>query len=119
MHGANGIDTLQRDMNSRDAIISFQCFANNLVRVIEILHGKGIQCHQEIQRHPEVVTEWEQRYIFFAEEAEMAGEISSLVIPVRSASTFGSPTQPKTANLKGLRVHLAEGFGTPEPVHPT
>ena len=40
----NGIDTLQRDMNSRDAIISFQYFADNLVRVIEVLHGKGIQC---------------------------------------------------------------------------
>jgi hypothetical protein len=72
MHGGMVLNTLQPDMNSRDAVISFQCLPDNLVRVIEILHGKSIQCHEEVQRHPDVVAEWEERYIFFAEEAETA-----------------------------------------------
>ena len=58
-------------MNPRDAVISFQCLSPNNVRVVEMIDGESIQ-HQEVQRHPNVVTELEDKYIFFAKQADIA-----------------------------------------------
>ena len=58
-------------MNPRDAVISFQCLPPNIVRVIEVIDGEGTH-HEEVQRHPDVVTELEERYIFFAKQADIA-----------------------------------------------
>jgi hypothetical protein len=58
-------------MNPRDAVITFQCLPPNIVRVIEIIDGESIE-HQEVQRNPDVVTKLEDKYIFFAKQADMA-----------------------------------------------
>jgi hypothetical protein len=62
---------LQHDMRSRDAEISFQCLSPGLVRVVETIDGGRIH-HPEVQRGPDVVTELERRYIFFAKQADLA-----------------------------------------------
>jgi len=62
---------LQRDMNPRDAVISFQCLPPDLVRVVEMVAGENIR-HQEVERHPDVVTRLEERYMFFANQADAA-----------------------------------------------
>jgi hypothetical protein len=62
---------LKRDMNPRDAEISFQCLSPDCVRVIEIIGGASIH-HEDVQRDSDIVTELEKRYIFFAKQAEIA-----------------------------------------------
>jgi hypothetical protein len=59
------------DMKQRDAIVSFQCFSPDSVRVSETIGGEEFQ-HREVQRHPDVVTEMEEKYIFYADEAAIA-----------------------------------------------
>jgi hypothetical protein len=62
---------LQRDMNPRDAEISFQCLPLDCVRVTEMIGGASIR-HEDVQRDSDIVTELEKRYIFFAKQAEIA-----------------------------------------------
>jgi hypothetical protein len=71
MQGGMISNRLQRDVNPRDAVISFQCLSPDLVRVIEMIAGESIR-QREVQRHPNVVTELEERYIFFAKQADVA-----------------------------------------------
>jgi hypothetical protein len=58
-------------MNPRDVVITFQCLPPDFVRVIEMIDGESIR-HQEVERHPDVVTELEAKYIFFAKQADIA-----------------------------------------------
>jgi hypothetical protein len=71
MQGGMVSNKLQRDMNPRDAVITLECLPPHFVRVIEMIDGESIQ-HQEVQRHPDVVTELEAKYIFFAKQADVA-----------------------------------------------
>jgi hypothetical protein len=61
-------------MKPRDVIISFQCSSPDLVQVSETVGSTNIQC-QLVQRHPDVVTELEKKYIFFADEADLARKL--------------------------------------------
>jgi hypothetical protein len=69
----SGIESskLRRDMKPRDAVISFQCSSPDFVQVSEMIDGESIH-HREVQRHPDVVTEMEERYMFFAKQADAA-----------------------------------------------
>ena len=58
-------------MTPRDAVITFQCLPLDLVRVIEVIDGESI-CHREVERHPDVMTKLEERYMFFAKQADRA-----------------------------------------------
>ena len=60
-----------RDMKLRDAVIKFECFSPDLVQVSETIDGERL-LHEEVPRHANVVTQMEQRYIFFADEADVA-----------------------------------------------
>jgi hypothetical protein len=60
-------------MKPRDAVISFQCSSPDFVQVSEIIDGENIH-HQEVQQDRKVVTEIEERYIFFARQADAARE---------------------------------------------
>jgi hypothetical protein len=71
MQGRIESNKLQRDMKPRDAIISYQCFSPDLVQVNETIDGESLH-HQRVQRHPDVVTQMEGRYIFFAKQADAA-----------------------------------------------
>ena len=71
MKGGMVSNRLQRDMNPRDAVISFQCLSPDFVRVIAMIDGESVH-HQEVQRNPIVVTQLEERYIFFAKQADIA-----------------------------------------------
>jgi len=71
MQGGMVSNRLQRDMNPRDAVVSFQCSPPDYVQVSEMIGCESIH-HQEVQRHPDVVTEMEKRYIFFAKQADVA-----------------------------------------------
>ena len=62
---------LQRDMNPRDAVISFRCSSPDFVQVSETIDGESVH-HREVQRHPDVVAEIEERYMFFANQADAA-----------------------------------------------
>jgi hypothetical protein len=62
---------LQSDMNSRDAVVTFQCVPPDRVRVTETVDGESVH-YREMQREPGVVTELEERYMFFADQAELA-----------------------------------------------
>jgi hypothetical protein len=55
----------------RDAVVIFQCFSPDSVQVNEMIDGEYIR-HQMVQRHRDVVTEMETKYIFFANEADIA-----------------------------------------------
>ncbi len=77
MAGRIEFKKLQRDMKPRDAVINFQCFEPDFVRVSEMTNGGSIH-HQQVQRHPAVVSEIEERYIFFARQADLAREQVSL-----------------------------------------
>ena len=66
----------RKSMKPRDALISFQCSAPGFVEVSETINGENIQS-QKVQHHPDVVTEMEGKYIFFADEAEMARKMVS------------------------------------------
>jgi hypothetical protein len=71
MHGGMISNRLQRDMTPRDAVITFQCLPPDLVRVIEVIDGESIR-HQEVERHSDVLTKLEERYMFFAKQAGTA-----------------------------------------------
>ena len=71
MHGSAEFNKLQRDMSPRDAVISFQCSSPDFVQVSETIGGESVH-HREVQRHPDVVAEIEERYIFFAKQADAA-----------------------------------------------
>jgi hypothetical protein len=58
-------------MKPRDAVISFQCLPPDLLQVVEIVGDEEIR-HKQILRHPNVVTEMEKKYMFFAEQADAA-----------------------------------------------
>jgi hypothetical protein len=60
-------------MKPRDAVISFQCSSPDFVQVSEMIDGESIQ-HHEVQQDPGVVTEIEERYMFFAKQADAARE---------------------------------------------
>jgi len=59
-------------MKPRDAIISFRCSKPDFVEVSETTVMGGSVHHQKVQRHPDVVTAIEERYIFFADQAGVA-----------------------------------------------
>jgi hypothetical protein len=59
------------DMLPRDAVVSFQCSAPDLVKVSETIGFEHIQ-HQEVRRDPNVVDQMEAKYIFYARHAETA-----------------------------------------------
>jgi len=61
----------RKSMRPRDAFITFQCSAPDFVEVNETINGESIHS-QIMQQHPDVVTEMEGKYIFFADEAEIA-----------------------------------------------
>jgi hypothetical protein len=62
-------------LKPRDVTISFQCFSPDLVEVSETV-GRGTSIHNQlVQRHPDVVTEVEKKYIFFADEADIARKL--------------------------------------------
>jgi hypothetical protein len=71
MQGGMVSNRLQRDMNPRDAVITFQFLSPDAVRVIEMIAGESIR-HRDIQWCPDVVAELEERYIFFAKQADAA-----------------------------------------------
>jgi hypothetical protein len=71
MQGGMVSNRLRRDMNPRDAVIRFQCSSTNLVLVSEIISGERVR-HQEVRRDLDVVNQVEERYIFFAKQADMA-----------------------------------------------
>ncbi len=60
-----------RDMQPRDAIVSFQCTAPDLVQVSETIGFEHIQ-HQEVHRNLQVVDQMEAKYIFYADHAATA-----------------------------------------------
>ena len=58
-------------MNARDAEISFTCYGRDFIEVNELISGKIIHS-QMMKRHRDVVAKMETKYIFFADEADMA-----------------------------------------------
>jgi hypothetical protein len=58
-------------MKPRDAVLTFQCFSPDLVQVIETIDNRRTR-YQEVQRHPDVVTQMEEKYMFFGDEADIA-----------------------------------------------
>jgi len=73
MQGSREFNRLQRDMKPRDAVISFQISSPNFVQVSEIIDGESLH-HQGAQQYPNAVTEIEERYIFFARQADAVRE---------------------------------------------
>jgi hypothetical protein len=71
MHGGMVSNRLERDMAPWDAVITLQCLPPDLVRVIETIEGQSTR-DLKVHRYPDVVTELEERYIFFANQAETA-----------------------------------------------
>jgi hypothetical protein len=60
-------------IKQRDAVISFECVAG-VVKVIETAAGKDIQSRTTLKEF-DVVAELEEKYIFFAGEAEIARKL--------------------------------------------
>jgi hypothetical protein len=58
-------------MKARDAVIIFESVAPDSVQVNEIVQGEHNR-HPRVQRHLDVVTEMEAKYMFFADEASLA-----------------------------------------------
>lgn len=63
-------------MKARDAAISFGCYRSESIEVNELINGKIIHC-QIMERHRDAVTEMEAKYMFFANEADMARTLVS------------------------------------------
>jgi hypothetical protein len=61
----------QFDMETRDAVVRFECFPPGFVQVSEMVDGEYVR-HATVQRDPRVVTEMERKYIFFAKQASIA-----------------------------------------------
>jgi len=66
----------RKSMKPRDAVLIFQCSSQGFVEVSEAINGENIRS-QRVQQHPDVVTEMEEKYIFFADEAEIARKMVS------------------------------------------
>ena len=66
----------RNSMKPRDAVIIFQCSAPDFVEVSECINSVTIHS-QKVQRHPDVVTKMEGKYIFFGNEAEIARQMVS------------------------------------------
>ena len=73
MQGRREFNRLQHDMKPRDAVISFQCASPGILQVTEMIDGERIH-HREFPLDPGIVTEIEERYIFFAKQADIARE---------------------------------------------
>jgi hypothetical protein len=73
MQGSREFNRLQHDMKSRDAVITFQCSSAGILQVTEIIDGEPIH-HREVPRDSDVVAEIEERYMFFARQADIARE---------------------------------------------
>ena len=73
MHSSIEFNRLQRDMKPRDATISFQCSSPGILQVTEMIDGESLH-HQEVRQDTDVVTEIEERYMFFAKQADAARE---------------------------------------------
>jgi hypothetical protein len=73
MQGSKEFNRLQRDMKPRDATISFQRSSPGVLQVTEMIDGESLH-HQEVQQDPDVVTQIEARYMFFAKQADIARE---------------------------------------------
>ncbi len=73
MQGSKEFKRLQHDMKPRDAVISFQCASPGILQVTEMIDGERIH-HREVIQDPDVVTEIEERYMFFAKQADIARE---------------------------------------------
>jgi hypothetical protein len=58
-------------MKPRDAVISFKCLPPDLLQVVETIDGADIR-HEQVKRHPDIVAEMEKKYMFFAEQADVA-----------------------------------------------
>jgi hypothetical protein len=58
-------------MKPRDAVIFFKCLASDLLQVVETIDGADIR-HEQVKRHPNIVAEMEKKYMFFAEQADVA-----------------------------------------------
>jgi hypothetical protein len=63
-------------MKARDAQISFNCYQRDFFDVYELING-NIICSQMIERHRDAVTEMETKYMFFADEADVARKLLS------------------------------------------
>jgi len=61
----------QEQMKKRDAVVMFRCFNPDFVQVIETVEG-NITYHQNAHRHHDVVTQMEKKYMFFADQADLA-----------------------------------------------
>lgn len=61
-------------MKERDVAIHIECLSNGRVHVAETIRGEEV-CGQTLPRDPEIVTELEKKYIFFADEAETARKL--------------------------------------------
>jgi hypothetical protein len=72
MQGGIESKKLQRDMKPRDAVLSFECFSPDMVQVSETTVLGGSVHHRETQRHPNTVTQMEEKYMFFANQADLA-----------------------------------------------
>ncbi len=73
IRGSKEFNRLQGDMKARDAVISFLCSSPNIVHVSEIIDGESRHHHSD-QQFPDVVSEVEERYMFFAKQADIARE---------------------------------------------
>jgi hypothetical protein len=69
--GEEDAGTLSAHGKSRDAVITFLCISPDFVQVNETIDGENVH-HEQVQRCPGVVTEMENKYMFFAEEADIA-----------------------------------------------
>jgi hypothetical protein len=58
-------------MKPRDAVIYFKCLPPDLLQVVKTIDGVDIR-HQQVRRHLDVVAEMEKKYMFFAEQADVA-----------------------------------------------
>ena len=58
-------------MKKRDAVIMFRCFSPDFVQVIETVDD-NVTYHQDAHRHHDVVTQMEEKYMFFGDQADLA-----------------------------------------------
>jgi hypothetical protein len=73
MQGSRVFKRLQHDMKPRDAVIRFQCSSSGILQITEMIDGERIH-RREVQQDTDVVTEIEERYMFFAKQADIARE---------------------------------------------
>jgi hypothetical protein len=66
------VSTSQAPKN-RDAVISFEC-SSGAVKIIEAVGGESIQTLTALQEL-DVVSDLEEKYIFFADEADIARKL--------------------------------------------